>query len=69
MGVVLSLATLQFSAGDRVYISAGLAAVYPTAPSGQVCAALVVHNVLLQSAVALVLKYFSVEACDGTISF
>lgn len=67
MGVVLSLGALQFGprAGERLYISARFNTMYTTGPSGQVLSNLVVHNVLLWTSVALVLKYFSVEACSS----
>lgn len=63
MGVILSLGALRFSprAGERLYTSARFNATYTTGPSGQVLSNLVVYNVLLWTAVALVLKYFSVE--------
>ncbi len=53
---VISFLQISTCTGERLYISAGLNAMYPTAPSGQVYSVLVEHNVFLLTAVALVLK-------------
>lgn len=64
MGVVWSLASCRSVHVQEIGCTF-LNAVYPTAPSGQVFSVLVVHYVLLQTAVALVLKHFSVQACNA----
>lgn len=62
---VISFLQISTCTGDRLYISARLNEMYPTAPSGQIFPVLVAHNVLLQTTVALALKYLSVQACNA----
>lgn len=52
-----------------LYISARLNPMCPTAPSVVPSSVLVAHNILLWTAVALVLTYFSVEACNADFLF